>query len=251
MSTSNFGSRVIGEEAYTRSLREQKAGADVFGKRVVGDLREGTADELAKNNSQFGPKVIMNAEAADHTGKKGATVAVEDLENILTENPTFFDSLFENELARSGGPRKDALEVFAVFEVGPKGADRAHVMRKINGLLGKTANEAAVNAENVSKAIKREGEMAQRDVENRALQDADRIKGLAEREENLAKIRKHNPELLKQQPEGGTGGDSPSADSKTDREGSTAKAPSSDKKESDVKPETQARTKRPSQKKKK
>lgn len=239
-----FGSRVVGAEEYDRSVREQEAGADVFGKRVVGDVGGGgTAEELAKGQSQFGARVVMGAEAADHTGAKGATVAVEDLENILTENPTFFDSLFENELARAGGPRNEALEVFAVVEVGPKGADREWVMKKINGLLGKTAMTAGVTADTNNEIIKHTQEMEQRNVENRAIADSGRLKSLAEREESLETIRKHNPKLLEQQPEGGTGGETPG----TER---SEKQPSSDKGEKDVKPETQARTKRPSQKKK-
>lgn len=241
-----FGNRVIGDDAYQKALAEKKAGADVFGKRVVGEVdTSGTAEELAKGNSQFGPLVVMDAKAADHTGKKGATVAVEDLENILTENPTFFDSLFENELAREGGPRKEALEVFIVVEEGPKGADREWVTRKINGLLGKTAEIAKSQAEEAGEVIRRRRDMEQRGKENIALQDADRIRSLREREDDLKEIRKSNPELLKQQNVETTAGESGGRTSVAT--GDTT--PNSRKAEDDVKPETQQRTKRSSQKK--
>jgi hypothetical protein len=188
MSKSTFGERVIGHEAAAAALAAQKGGAEVFGKRVVNAIPEPTSFELAKRSSQFGAAVIDGAHESDTKGKPGS-VSVEDLENILDENPTFFDSLYEAELARKEGPRTAALEVFLNVEYGIKGAGRQSIIAEINGMLGKTGITAKQAANELTARGKELRERQTRMDENASLQDAERVRVLRERDDNLAHLK--------------------------------------------------------------
>jgi hypothetical protein len=188
MTKSTFGERVIGHEAAAAALAAQKGGAEVFGKRVVNAIPEPTAFELSKRNSQFGAAVIDGAHESDTKGKPGS-VSVEDLENILDENPTFFDSLYEAELARKEGPRTAALEVFLNVEYGIKGAGRQSIIAEINGMLGKTGITAKQAANDLRARSKELTERQTRMDENASLQDAERVRVLRERDDNLAHLK--------------------------------------------------------------
>lgn len=197
--TPHFGARVVGHEAYEKAVREQKGGVHVFGKRVRDAISGDGPTSEAKRASEFGIKVVDHASFQDAEGKKVSAIAVDDIVNILAENPTFFDSLYEAELARDGGARPDALQVFLMTEIGIKGAGREEIIREIRGLLGEKAASAAARAD-LAKAQSIQGqEQAQREEENKLLGDAERVKALAERAENLDKIKKSQSKGSKEQ----------------------------------------------------
>src|SRR5687767_8515897 len=127
MST-KFGSRVIGKDAFDKAVREEKGGAAVFGVRVRGAIREEGPISIAKRNTEHGVRVVEGASAQDEKGKANESVSIDSLRNILAENPTFFDSLYEAELAREDGARPEALEIFIMVETGIKGAGRREII---------------------------------------------------------------------------------------------------------------------------
>lgn len=274
MSESTFGSKVVGEEAAAKAIAASKGGGDVFGKRVVDAIQEPSADYLAKKNSEFGARVANNVRASDHKGStaNGGMPSIEELENILEENPTTFDSLYEGELARAEGPRKAALEIFAVVENGIKGAGRPSVLNEINHLLGKDKVTAAQRADRFRAISTQVREQEERTVENQQLADADRIKSLREREENLAFLKKSTRASTKEQlgegspdtetqirsiakrdkldlPESAVKEPKPDASVDTSKE--SGRGPHADLAEKDVKPESSSKAPRKSQKRRK
>jgi hypothetical protein len=154
MSPVTFGKRVVGDDAYEKAVREEKGGAHVFGTRVRDAIPDGGPTNQAKRASEFGVRTTDGASFQDHTGKATDAVALDDLKNILAENPTFFDSLYEAELAREGGARPEALKVFQQIEIGIKGQGRRDVLDEINALLGEKSQQSAARA-NLATAQKR------------------------------------------------------------------------------------------------
>lgn len=189
MSGSTFGARVVGEKAAAEALAAQKGGGEVFGKRVFNPAASPNSEQAAKGNSQFGAAVIGGAHESDARGKEGST-SVADLERILGENPTFFDSLYEAELARKEGARVDALKIFLNVEYGIKGAGRAHVIEEIRGLLGETAVTAKQRGNDLLAHGKRIEAQQERQTENANLLDAERVQGLRDRDDNLEALAK-------------------------------------------------------------
>lgn len=183
-----FGKRVVGEKAHAEAVAAQEGGSDVFGKRVRGAIGSDSIANQEKRQSEFGHRTTAGASITDPTGKTG-TISVEDLKALLddvTGNvPAFIDSLYEHELGLPGGPRKDALEVIAVAEMGIKGAGRRSVLDEINALLGKGDATAEEQAQKVADEQEKFAAQQERSEENLLLADAPRLKALKEREENL------------------------------------------------------------------
>lgn len=188
-----FGKRVIGEEAYLNAVEQEKGGADVFGKRVVGanytKNAPPTARNVAQRASEFGVRTVRNASFQNTKGEPVDGIAVDELENVLKQNPSFFDSLYEAELARPEGPRTAALQVFAVAEFAPGGQGRRDVLEEINELLGTTQTNAVSRAADAKTRIEQYQQQEQRSRENVLLQDAPRVRALKEREENLKVVK--------------------------------------------------------------
>jgi hypothetical protein len=183
-----FGKRVVGEQAHAEAVKKAAGGAEVFGKRVLGSIPEPNVELIAKRNSEFGPRTTAHAQESDAQGEN-TTISVEEIENILTENPTFFDSLYENELALPSGPRKAALQVFMLVEQGIKGAGRRHVLDEINALLGNTHITNQLRGANVEAQQEQLRQQEERNEENKLLRDAPRVKALKERAENVEAVR--------------------------------------------------------------
>ncbi len=257
MSKVHFGPRVQGTKNYEAEAKAQERGESHFGVRVTG-ARAGAddPDARARAASEFGPLVTMDAERSDHLGK-GGDVEVEELENILTENPTHFRSLYENELSRPGGPRKAALEVFDLVEMGPKGEGRAHVHNEIKTLLGEHDPRSTQKLAEQDALREISEEREKRNKENLLLVDAPRLRALRERENDLKEVQKsessrsgskqsadaldssdQNSEVTRRAA-AATG----SQEGGSEREGKAT----SQKSATDTKPETQARTPRASQ----
>ncbi|MGH3428481.1 MAG: hypothetical protein ACRDQZ_13090 [Mycobacteriales bacterium] len=177
-----FGRKVIGDEAFDTALREEKGGGSTFGVRVRDAIPETNTLNIAKRNSEMGVKVVNDVPASE-------SLSVEDIEKLLDENPTFFDSLYEYELARDDGPRDDALKVFQSVERGIKGAGRHVVLDEINQLLGVTHATAGQRADLQQAHREQMDRQLRRQEENQQLIDADRIQALSERAENLDKIK--------------------------------------------------------------
>lgn len=233
MGSNTFGKSVIGAEAFAKAVESDTHGAEIFGKRVTGVGRAENAEQAAKAASQFGVLVANNVTASGLDGKsKGLALSTKELEDVLTENPTFFDSLFEGEMARAGGPRKDALVILRNFEMGIKGAGRQHVLEEINEHLGQGQIDAKALAERYRAVGRALDEQHQREQENALLGDADRVKALAEREENLAKVKKAQSASGAKSGQAGTPGEvnatQPSAtstpDGETEQEGGSTKS---------------------------
>jgi hypothetical protein len=185
----HFGSRVIGNEAYDKAVREEKGGAHVFGVRVTGAITGNGPVAEAKRNTEHGPLVVAGAQQTDTKGEPGEGVSIEELRNVLAENPTFLDSLYEAELAREDGPRPDALGIIREVEKGIKGAGRREVLDEIASLLGEKEVTAAQRADlNKGFLVAHEAQM-QRMEENKLLDDAPRVKALRERQENIDAVR--------------------------------------------------------------
>ena len=263
-----FGSKVVGEEEAARAIEKAKGGGNVFGKRVMEPFESGTAEQAAKAASQFGPRTIGGASQQDQKGKRGSP-SEKDIENMLEENPTFFDSLYEAELAREEGPRKAVLENFKVVEQGIKGAGRAHVIAEINKLLGFNQVTAAQRANQFRAQAKQIEEQEQRNEENAGLVDAGRIQSLVDREKNLETLQKSKNrgtqsqvkavsadtdaqvrQIAEEEGLDVTGSEASKKSGAGQVEGGDARGTHTDLAEDDVKPETSQRTKRTSQKRK-
>lgn len=272
MTTSSFGSRVVGEKAAAEAMAAQKGGADVFGKRVLNSVSIPTSEAVAKAQSQFGAHVIGGAHASDTKGKSGS-VSVEDLENLLDENPTFFDSLYEAELSRKEGARVAALRIFLNVEYGIKGAGRQSIIQEIRGMLGENSVTARQSANDLLASAKSLEAREERMKENELLQDAGRIKSLKERDDNLKALDKSDRKSTSEQVgEGSANTDTqkraiagkegldlgdpskpgepilPSGVAGVSREGGEGRGAHTDLKESDTKPESQTQAPRNSQK---
>jgi len=183
-----FGKRVVGEEAHAEAVKKAAGGAEVFGKRVLGSIPEANSELVAKRNSEFGPRTTAFAKGSDTEGKD-SVISVEEIENVLTENPTFFDSLYENELALPSGPRKAALQVFALVEQGIKGAGRKHVLDEISALLGNTHITNQLKGAHVEAQQEQLRQQEQRNEENKLLRDAPRARALRQRNEDIQEVR--------------------------------------------------------------
>lgn len=190
------GRRVVGDDAYDKAVREEVGGVHTFGVRVRGAIPENGPTNIAKRNTEHGPLVVAGATFQDHKGQEGDGVSIDDLRNILTENPTFFDSLYEAELARPDGAREDALAIFYEVERGIKGQARADVMDEIRTLLGAKRQTAAANADLIKVRLEHVARQQQRMEENALLTDADRIAALADREENVQRAKAAGTEQL-------------------------------------------------------
>lgn len=185
----HFGSKVVGHEAYDKAVRTEVGGGNVFGTRVRSAIPENGPTNTAKRVSEFGVAVTVGAKATDAKGAENDSVSIDELRNILTENPTFFDSLYEAELAREDGPRPDALQIFYEVERGIKGQMRADVMQEIRSLLGQGAIDADARANLAQVQLQVQDGIQQRTEENRLLADADRVKGLKERADNVKAVK--------------------------------------------------------------
>lgn len=185
-----FGKRVVGEQEYAKAVRNEKGGAAVFGVRVRGAIPQDGPTNTAKRVTEHGPRVTSNATFQDANGKEVDAVAIDDLKDILAENPTTFDSLFEAELAREDGARPEALEVFLEVERGIKGAMRADVIDDIQRLLDQKQPLSALQADNANLRMRLQEEQSKRQEQNALLVDAPTIKAIRDRQENLDAIKK-------------------------------------------------------------
>ncbi len=175
----------MGEEQAAKAAAKRMGGEEIFGARVLGSHTHTSADQVAKSQSVFGPSVVEGASAD--------SVSVEELKKLLdtaTGNPTLFDSLYEGELVRSGGPRKEALRVFKVTEIGIKGAGRQHILDEINSLLGENESLEKLAVSDIDARRKQAEQQADREEENADLKDAERLRSLRQREEDLKEIHK-------------------------------------------------------------
>lgn len=130
---STFGKRVIGEEAAKEAAEKAQDAAIVFGRRVFARQADRpTTRESAQQASVFGDRMRQGA-------VRGA-VSVEELEDLLRKNPSFFDSLYDLELGRPEGPRTAALRVFLGIELGDGGQQRPEVIQELTDLLAAVGN---------------------------------------------------------------------------------------------------------------
>jgi hypothetical protein len=188
----HFGSKVVGTAAYEKAVREEKGGANVFGTRVRSSIPEDGPTNREKRQSEFGPLTTDGAHASDTKGKKTDSISIEELKDVLAINPTFFDSLYEAELARADGARPEALSIFYEIERGIKGQMRADVMNEIKTLLGEKGVTSAALAADARARGEAADAMAERTRENAQLVDAERIKSLRERADNLKVVKEHD-----------------------------------------------------------
>ncbi len=197
-----FGRKVIGDDAFDKAIREEKGGGSQFGVRVRDAIPENNTLNIAKRATELGVKVVNTVTPGDIRGEEGdgdGYLSIEDLRNVLAENPTFFDSLYEHELAREDGPRDDALRIFQEIERGIKGAGRQSVLDEINQLLGITRVTAGQRADVQQAHLEQLDRQLRRQDENAQLVDADRVQALAERAENLDRIKESDSQGSKDQ----------------------------------------------------
>jgi hypothetical protein len=188
----HFGSKVTDTATYEKAVREEKGGANVFGSRVRSSIPEDGPTNRAKRNSEFGPLTTAGAHASDTKGKPTDSVSIDELKDVLAINPTFFDSLYEAELARAEGARPEALGIFYEIERGIKGQMRGDVMQEIRTLMGEKGVDSAALASEARARGQAADDMARRNDENALLIDADRIKNLRERADNLKALKDHD-----------------------------------------------------------
>ncbi len=187
--TPHFGSRVVGEEAHDKALREEKGGANVFGVRVIGAITGSGPVAEAKRATEHGVRVVEGGHYTDTKGNDVDALSIEELQNGLAENPTVFDSWYEGELAREDGPRPEALNIFREVEKGIKGAGRQEILKEIASLLGENSANAAQRADLAKAQREQLARQQERMEENVLLADADRVKALKERDENLNAVK--------------------------------------------------------------
>lgn len=185
----HFGSKVTGDAEFDRAVREEKGGAHVFGTRVRNAIPEDGPTNAAKRQSEFGVAVVDGAHGSDTEGKPAESLEVEKLKSVLAENPTFFDSLYEAELARNDGARPEALGIFYEIERGIKGAMRPDVMKEIRALLGQKGIDADALADRAAAHREVLAGMAERNEENKLLADAGRVKALRQHAEDVEAVK--------------------------------------------------------------
>lgn len=186
----HFGSKVTGQDAYDKAVREEVGGASTFGVRVRGAIPADGPTNIAKRVTEHGPRVVNNASFQDAKGDEVDAVSIDDLRNILAENPTTFDSLYEAELAREDGARPEALDIFYEVERGIKGQGRQDVMNEIQSLLKTKRKESDRQADQNrlhTEVIERQ--MARQEV-NATLRQASTAAALVKLEEDKAALKK-------------------------------------------------------------
>lgn len=191
----HFGNKVVGNDAYDKAVREEAGGASTFGVRVRGAIPADSITNIAKRNTEHGPRVVMGATFQDTKGKETDAVAIDDIRNILAENPTFWDSLYEAELAREDGARPEALDIFYEVERGIKGQGRQDIMDEIDALL-KTKRPASARAADLNKLHLRQIEkQIKRQELNDSLLGLETAESLVELEESKATLKKAGIDL--------------------------------------------------------
>lgn len=230
-----LGARVVGEDEAARQADEdaKSVGAQhTLGPRVTGIL-----NAVPSTLRQASSATKLGVRVTDGEPQHKHDLSVEELENVLEENPTFFDSLYMGELHRDGGPRVAALKVFALVEEGIKGAGRKFIIDEINSLLGiagapGTPQDAAWVAREIAakrQAYEEQQERQEANVKNVATANAPlSIEG---RVQEIMHGAKPHPKAV-------------AVD-----DGEEGRGPHADLDEDDVKPESQSKHPRNSQKK--
>jgi hypothetical protein len=179
----HFGAKVTGDRAYLDAVKNEAGGGEVFGTRVR-DAIPDTPAHREKRASEFGPRTLMNED-----GSVGSNApqepSIDDIRNILAENPTYLDSLYELELARADGARPEALRIFQQVESGIKGQGRQDILDEIQGLLTSKVGQGERTAGMMEATAEQTRRMLARSEENAALRDAPRLKALKDRKEAL------------------------------------------------------------------
>lgn len=93
-----FGPRIVGKDNYQATVAS-KRGTGGFGHRVTGKAAPAKAAAFQRPQTP--------------APKQPEGISLAALTHALTENPTLFDALYEQELARAEGPRADALRALA------------------------------------------------------------------------------------------------------------------------------------------
>lgn len=185
----HFGSRVSGQEAHDKALRAEKGGAASFGVRVTGAITGNGPVAEAKRATEHGIRVVADSSFTNTKGEEVDALSIDELRDGLAENPTVFDSWYEGELAREDGPRDEALHIFREVEKGIKGAGRREILDEIAALLGETAQSAAQRADLAQAQREQFAQQQEREQENVLLADADRVKALRDRAENIEAVK--------------------------------------------------------------
>lgn len=113
----HFGPDIVGPEEFARQVEQEKGGGNTFGPLVTG---KGAAPEPMRFSRPDTPHVRQasaNTHGKDVVGDGAQAVATVELEQLLAENPSHFDGLYEAEMARASGPRVEALELFQAHEL--------------------------------------------------------------------------------------------------------------------------------------
>lgn len=121
MTGPHFGSRVIGETAFAE-LQKRARGGSAFGPRV-----KGTSEE-------------SDARSATSIDAGGAGLSVAQLKQALTDNPTFLDTLYIQELERQDGPRREAL--LALRATAVKEKSQGQMVKEIDELIANNVVQA-------------------------------------------------------------------------------------------------------------
>src|SRR3982751_3523900 len=95
------------------------------------DMPSECVSRVRSRATAHGPLVVAGAQQTDTKGNPAEGVSIDELRNMLAENPTTLDSLYESELARDSGPRDEALHIIREVERGIKGAGRREVLDEI------------------------------------------------------------------------------------------------------------------------
>ncbi|HTJ62159.1 MAG TPA: hypothetical protein VL333_13290 [Candidatus Saccharimonadales bacterium] len=126
------GPRVIGQEAFDREQKKFTEGAHKFGPRVRGSSPS-TAPQPGA--------VVKHGEKIGGTPDTPDVLPLDQLQKALTENPSFFDGLYEAELSRPDGARPKALALFRTVEMQQQ--RRTDVIEEIDSLLASKQPEVS------------------------------------------------------------------------------------------------------------
>lgn len=140
-----LGHRVIGRAATEKAQAIEKARAQHFGPRVIGQIfQRRTEIAEAEKDSRADPALRQakrEAAAKERGEAETKAAAVEapitatlvELEKALSASPQFYETLYEAEKQRAEGARKGALRLFLAFELDHD--DRAERKAEIEALL--------------------------------------------------------------------------------------------------------------------
>jgi hypothetical protein len=99
-----FGPKIVGAENYKKTTAA-KRGRSGFGPRVTGKQAPTAEPKRRETGAVDSPRALVSPEA----GAVEDSLSIEQVQEILAQNPAFIETIHVQELERAEGPRREAL----------------------------------------------------------------------------------------------------------------------------------------------